>query len=59
MRTAYLILAHHQPAHLAKIINAINCDWATIFVHVDFKVDILPFKVLIHEDKNIFFLRIN
>lgn len=59
MRTAYLILAHHQPAHLAKIINAINCDWATIFIHVDFKVDILPFKTLIYEDKNILFLKRN
>ena len=56
MRTAYLILAHHQPAHLANLVNSINCDWATTFIHVDAKSDILQFQRLIPEDKNICFL---
>ena len=56
MRTVYLILAHHQPAHLAKLVNSLNCNWATTFIHVDAKFDILQFQRLIHENKNICFL---
>jgi Core-2/I-Branching enzyme len=57
MKTAYLILAHHQPTHLAKLVKAISCDWAYIFIHIDAKSDILQFKQLISEDKNITFLK--
>lgn len=59
MRTAYLILAHHQPTQLAKLVKAISCDWAYIFIHIDAKSDILQFKQLISEDKNITFLKEN
>jgi Core-2/I-Branching enzyme len=59
VRTAYLILAHHQPAQLTKLIGTIDCDWAYVFIHIDAKSDILPFKELISEDKNIVFLREN
>ena len=58
-KTAYLILAHHQPAHLAKLLKAISCDWAYVFIHIDAKADILQFKKLIPEDKNITFLKEN
>jgi Core-2/I-Branching enzyme len=59
MRTAYLILAHHQPTHLARLVKAISCDWAYVFIHIDAKSDILQFKKLISEDKNIIFLKEN
>ena len=59
MITAYLILAHHQPAHLARLVKAISCDWAYVFIHIDAKFDILQFKKLISEDKNITFLKEN
>jgi hypothetical protein len=59
MRTAYLILAHHQPTHLARLIKAISCDWAYVFIHIDAKSDILQFKKLISEDENIIFLKEN
>jgi Core-2/I-Branching enzyme len=58
-KTAYLILAHHQPAHLAKLVKSIRCDWAYIFIHVDAKFDMLQFKQLIFEDRNIIFLKEN
>lgn len=56
MNIAYLILAHHQPSHLARLIKALNCDGAYFFVHVDLKTDISPFKVLVPASKNIIFL---
>ena len=58
-KTAYLILAHHQPAHLTKLVKAISCDWASVFIHIDAKADIFQFKKLISEDKNIIFLKEN
>ncbi len=58
-KIAYLILAHHQPTHLAKLVKSIHCDWVYIFIHIDAKFDILQFKQLIYEDKNIVFLKEN
>jgi Core-2/I-Branching enzyme len=58
-KIAYLILAHHQPNHLAKLVKSIDCDWAYILIHIDAKSDILQFKQLIPEDKNIIFLKEN
>jgi hypothetical protein len=56
MNIAYLILAHHQPFHLARLIKALSCDGAYFLVHVDLKTDISPFKVLVPASKNIIFL---
>lgn len=41
-RLAFLVLAHADPAHLARLIQAL--DWRSdFFVHVDAKTDIRPF----------------
>ncbi|HEX9943140.1 MAG TPA: beta-1,6-N-acetylglucosaminyltransferase [Thermoanaerobaculia bacterium] len=56
MRIAFLILAHHQPAHLARLVRILNRDWARIFIHIDRKVDIADFQRLAPEDGNIRFL---
>ena len=56
MNIAYLILAHHQPSHLARLIKALSCDGAYFLVHVDLKTDISPFKELVPASKNIIFL---
>jgi hypothetical protein len=44
---AFLVLAHDQPAHLARLIEALAGGATRFFVHVDAKVDVAPFRTLI------------
>jgi hypothetical protein len=44
MKVAYLILAHHQPVHLARLVERINAHWADIFIHIDRKVVLDDFR---------------
>ena len=45
MKLAYLIMAHTDPKHLRRLVDALNVKGKTDFyVHVDSKVDIDPFK---------------
>ena len=48
MRIAYLILAYHQPRHVAALIAQLDTPAARFFVHVDRKSDIAPFRAAIH-----------
>lgn len=59
MKVAMLIIAHHQPSHLAKLIKALNCDWVHFFIHVDKKVDIAGFVKMVPKSSNINFLDTN
>lgn len=44
MKIAYLISAHTDPTHLARLVQALDVEGVTdFFVHVDKKVDIAPF----------------
>lgn len=43
MQTAYLILAHRQPQHVARLTRLLCAGGASAFVHVDKKVDVTPF----------------
>jgi Core-2/I-Branching enzyme len=43
MKIAYLILAHNNPEHLARLTRALTTRNSTIFVHIDRKADIRPF----------------
>jgi hypothetical protein len=43
MKIAYLILAHNNPGHLARLTHALATQNNTIFIHIDKKVDIRPF----------------
>jgi hypothetical protein len=56
MNIAYLILAHDQPSHLARLIKALSSDRAYFFVHIDLKTPISLFKELVPVSKNIIFL---
>ncbi|OIP71812.1 MAG: hypothetical protein AUK48_12020 [Oscillatoriales cyanobacterium CG2_30_44_21] len=56
MKVAMLIMAHHQPSHLAKLIKALNCDWIHFFIHLDKKVDIDEFVKMAPKANNITFL---
>jgi hypothetical protein len=43
VRIAYLILAHKNPLLLGKTIDALSCEDAHFFVHIDQKSEIAPF----------------
>lgn len=47
MKVAYLILAHNQPEMLKELVSAINRPKEQLFVHIDRKADIAPFKELL------------
>lgn len=53
-KIAYLIAAHNDPEHLARMIHALD-DAADFFVHIDKKQAIEPFRLKI-DKPNVFFL---
>lgn len=54
---AYLIVAHHQPEHLARLIRALDQENSHFFIHIDKKVAIEPFEAaVIPRQANIVFL---
>lgn len=59
MKVAYLIAAHNQPQHLARLVKALVTDWAYVFIHIDAKSNITQFQSLIPENDHIFFLKGN
>jgi hypothetical protein len=42
-RIAFLVMAHTEPAHLARLVRALAAPWAHVFVHIDAKADIDAF----------------
>ncbi len=57
MNVAVLILAHDQPAHLARLVKALRSDWTRVFIHIDAKVDIASFQQHIPEGEKVKFLK--
>jgi Core-2/I-Branching enzyme len=43
MKIAYLILAHNNPGHLARLTQSLATQNNAIFIHIDKKADIRPF----------------
>ena len=54
---AFLIIAHHQPAHLGRLIRALEDPRHFFFIHVDRKVSIDPFRAAVGEGENVVFVR--
>lgn len=52
-KIAYLVLAHADPKHFERLVNAINYN-ASFFIHLDAKSDIAPFQKLSLPDNLIF-----
>ncbi|MCK5492943.1 MAG: hypothetical protein KAJ14_07525 [Candidatus Omnitrophica bacterium] len=50
MKIAYLILAHHQPVHLKRLIEALRYDGDCFFVHLALKTDISEFNNVTGDD---------
>ena len=46
MRIAYLILAHNNPAHLARLIGRLRAPGAAFYVHIDANAPMAPFAAL-------------
>ena len=44
MRLAYIILAHKLPNQLLRLIERLDADWVTFFVHIDKKTDDAIFR---------------
>ena len=51
-----MIMAHDRPDHLATLVSRLDCDWIRVFIHVDAKVAIDPFRDLISKDDRVRFL---
>jgi hypothetical protein len=57
MKIAYIVLAHIDPSHIARLVNKITQpEWADAFIHIDAKSDIEPFKALLHDNGSAHFL---
>lgn len=56
MNVAFLLMAHEQHSHLARLIRSLDGDWASFFVHIDRKSDLAPFEVTIPDQPNVVLL---
>jgi len=56
MKVAFLVQAHNQPAHLARLIRALSCEQFSFFVHIDGKTDITEFRNLAARLQNVHFM---
>lgn len=52
MKIAYIILAHKNPRQLARMLQALDHDGASFFVHIDRKVAIAPFAEAVREGRS-------
>ena len=57
MNIAYLILAHEDPAQLARLVNALYTPNSYFFIHVDRKVAQPPFSDSLSSLPNVMFLQ--
>lgn len=55
-KLAYLIVAHHQPNHLARLIQALDDEHSYFFIHIDEKVSLAPFQAAVGQRDNLVFL---
>ena len=48
MKLVYLIMAHKNPPQVARLVKAIHCEQATVFVHIDAKCALSGFVEELH-----------
>lgn len=53
---AYMVLAHQQPNHLARLIGALRTPHCSFFVHIDAKADPEPFHRAVGDWPDVTFL---
>lgn len=52
----YIIQAHKNPKQLKRLIDKLNDDSSSFYIHIDLKSDIIPFKNIINYS-NVFFIK--
>lgn len=57
MRIAYLILAHKDPEHIARLVQRISNENCDVFIHIDLKYNVEQFKEKIKESKRVYFIK--
>ena len=55
MRIAHLILAHTDPAHIARLAKRLS-QFSDVYIHIDKNIDITPFSAPVSSYNNIIFL---
>lgn len=55
MKIAYLIMAHTNPRHLKRMVEALSCEDCAFFIHIDNKIDISVFSEI--SGPNVVFIR--
>ena len=56
MKKAFIITVYHQPAHLQRLVRALEHRDARFYVHVDKRVDAAPFKRLVGNRDDVLFV---
>ena len=56
MRLAHLILAHHNPLQLERLVKRLRCTLTDVYIHLDGKCDDKEFAHL-EQLENVFFIR--
>jgi len=57
MRKGYLITAYHQPAHLKRLVEALQHEHASFYIHIDAKIDSSPFKEAVGGRSDVRFIK--
>jgi len=57
MKIAYLILAHSDPIHLGRLVDALDSGCNKFFIHIDGKVAVAPFRQAVAHSKNCLFTK--
>lgn len=55
MKIAYLIIAHHQPLMLKKLVDALSADGASFFIHIDDRSDFNKFSEIMQNTREVYF----
>ncbi|TAG31814.1 MAG: glycosyl transferase [Sphingobacteriia bacterium] len=57
MKVAHLILAHHEPLQLKRLVDRLCCEEAVYFIHIDLKADIRVFTEVFIGYKQVYFIK--
>lgn len=56
MKLAHFILAHNKPEQLCRLVDRLAHPDVYIFIHVDKKADISPFRIALKNCSNVVFV---
>ncbi|HLF51222.1 beta-1,6-N-acetylglucosaminyltransferase [Flavobacterium sp.] len=52
----YIILAHQNPQQVQRLINRLDTSYSNFYIHIDKGVNIIPFRDVLSNKPNIFFI---